>query len=306
LLDCFEGQIITCVVVVVFVAAFLLREWIVQNTPAEGVAGLEAEDIQVEDNFGQDLAAENNGIFEHVAFQPQQDQNNLLQPNARRATEPHVPERQNREVHRLENLLNPLDGHLDRDRADELRRHLREAVEMDRSWTDETNLRASSSSSFTPYSPLFNQDNTSQDEQVDTTDNSINSNDYRSVHSEGTSYSANVLNQMDIQKWGRSSTSASSANSNGKAAMFDRDRGQENVSGQASTSNYVPPFSRSDSSSSLDKRHDMMMMNSGAEESSKGIWKSKERAWPGQCKLLNMKSCDHHDSGDLLNKVVFF
>ncbi|PKK66367.1 hypothetical protein RhiirC2_784876 [Rhizophagus irregularis] len=32
--DTFEGQIITCVVVIVFVAAFLLREWIVQNTPA--------------------------------------------------------------------------------------------------------------------------------------------------------------------------------------------------------------------------------------------------------------------------------
>lgn len=35
LADIFEGQIITCVVVVVFVAAFLLREWIVQNTPPE-------------------------------------------------------------------------------------------------------------------------------------------------------------------------------------------------------------------------------------------------------------------------------
>ncbi|RKP24567.1 hypothetical protein SYNPS1DRAFT_29672 [Syncephalis pseudoplumigaleata] len=31
--DCFEGQIITCLVVVVFVAGFLLREWILQNTP---------------------------------------------------------------------------------------------------------------------------------------------------------------------------------------------------------------------------------------------------------------------------------
>ncbi|CEP16340.1 hypothetical protein [Parasitella parasitica] len=33
--DCFEGQIITCVVVVIFVAVFLLREWIVQNIPME-------------------------------------------------------------------------------------------------------------------------------------------------------------------------------------------------------------------------------------------------------------------------------
>ncbi|KAI9597532.1 hypothetical protein BDF19DRAFT_435367 [Syncephalis fuscata] len=31
--DCFEGQIIACLVVVVFVAGFLLREWILQNTP---------------------------------------------------------------------------------------------------------------------------------------------------------------------------------------------------------------------------------------------------------------------------------
>jgi hypothetical protein len=30
--DCFEGQIIACLVVVVFVAGFLLREWILQNT----------------------------------------------------------------------------------------------------------------------------------------------------------------------------------------------------------------------------------------------------------------------------------
>ncbi|KAL9545879.1 hypothetical protein MBANPS3_006933 [Mucor bainieri] len=35
LADCFEGQIITCVVVVVFVAVFLLREWIVQNIPMD-------------------------------------------------------------------------------------------------------------------------------------------------------------------------------------------------------------------------------------------------------------------------------
>ncbi|KAI9255106.1 hypothetical protein BDA99DRAFT_540018 [Phascolomyces articulosus] len=38
--DCFEGQIITCIVVIAFVAAFLLREWIIQNIPAE----LEDED----------------------------------------------------------------------------------------------------------------------------------------------------------------------------------------------------------------------------------------------------------------------
>ncbi|KAI8150028.1 hypothetical protein BJV82DRAFT_7339 [Fennellomyces sp. T-0311] len=35
LADCFEGQVITCIVVIAFVAAFLLREWIIQNIPAE-------------------------------------------------------------------------------------------------------------------------------------------------------------------------------------------------------------------------------------------------------------------------------
>lgn len=34
-LDCFEGQIISAVVVVVFVAIFLLREWVLQNQDAE-------------------------------------------------------------------------------------------------------------------------------------------------------------------------------------------------------------------------------------------------------------------------------
>ncbi|ORX59731.1 hypothetical protein DM01DRAFT_1301140 [Hesseltinella vesiculosa] len=36
--DCFQGQVITCVVVVVFVAIFHLREWIVQNIPDEVLA----------------------------------------------------------------------------------------------------------------------------------------------------------------------------------------------------------------------------------------------------------------------------
>ncbi|KAI8060101.1 hypothetical protein BC940DRAFT_281271 [Gongronella butleri] len=36
--DCFQGQVITCVVVVVFVAIFHLREWIVQNVPEDVLA----------------------------------------------------------------------------------------------------------------------------------------------------------------------------------------------------------------------------------------------------------------------------
>ncbi|KAG0184839.1 hypothetical protein DFQ28_010358, partial [Apophysomyces sp. BC1034] len=35
LVDCFEGQIITVFVIVVFVAAYLFREWVIQNMPAE-------------------------------------------------------------------------------------------------------------------------------------------------------------------------------------------------------------------------------------------------------------------------------
>ncbi|KAI9275859.1 hypothetical protein BDA99DRAFT_496639 [Phascolomyces articulosus] len=33
--ECFEGQIITAFVIIVFVAAYLFREWVIQNTPAE-------------------------------------------------------------------------------------------------------------------------------------------------------------------------------------------------------------------------------------------------------------------------------
>ncbi|CAG8518480.1 3321_t:CDS:2, partial [Ambispora leptoticha] len=44
--DTFEGQIITCIVVIVFVAAFLLREWIIQNTPPED--GLENDGMEIE------------------------------------------------------------------------------------------------------------------------------------------------------------------------------------------------------------------------------------------------------------------
>ncbi|ORX87349.1 hypothetical protein K493DRAFT_291014 [Basidiobolus meristosporus CBS 931.73] len=40
LADCFEGQIITCVIVVLFVTGFLIREWILQNGPID-MDGLE-------------------------------------------------------------------------------------------------------------------------------------------------------------------------------------------------------------------------------------------------------------------------
>ncbi|CAG8465452.1 2337_t:CDS:10 [Ambispora gerdemannii] len=57
--DTFEGQIITCIVVIVFVAAFLLREWIIQNTPPED--GLENDGMEIEgiDNDLENRAEEN-------------------------------------------------------------------------------------------------------------------------------------------------------------------------------------------------------------------------------------------------------
>ncbi|CAG8481152.1 15624_t:CDS:10 [Funneliformis mosseae] len=59
--DTFEGQIITCVVVIVFVAAFLLREWIVQNTPA---------------------ANENNNVNEQINDEPANERNDNNDNNA--------------------------------------------------------------------------------------------------------------------------------------------------------------------------------------------------------------------------------
>ncbi|KAF7725250.1 hypothetical protein EC973_000338 [Apophysomyces ossiformis] len=47
--DCFEGQIITVAVVVVFIAAYLFREWVIQNTPAEAALELVAEDADEPD-----------------------------------------------------------------------------------------------------------------------------------------------------------------------------------------------------------------------------------------------------------------
>ncbi|CAO3618449.1 unnamed protein product [Cunninghamella blakesleeana] len=35
LADCFEGQIITAILIIIVVAAYLFREWVIQNTPAE-------------------------------------------------------------------------------------------------------------------------------------------------------------------------------------------------------------------------------------------------------------------------------
>ncbi|KAI9020804.1 hypothetical protein CLU79DRAFT_218346 [Phycomyces nitens] len=42
--DCFEGQIVTLFVVVIFVTAYLFREWVIQNTPEETHIELHPED----------------------------------------------------------------------------------------------------------------------------------------------------------------------------------------------------------------------------------------------------------------------
>ncbi|CAG8627006.1 5045_t:CDS:10 [Rhizophagus irregularis] len=60
--DTFEGQIITCVVVIVFVAAFLLREWIVQNTPAAN------DNNNVNDQVNDGPANEGNVINNGIMF----------------------------------------------------------------------------------------------------------------------------------------------------------------------------------------------------------------------------------------------
>ncbi|KAH9821775.1 hypothetical protein DFH28DRAFT_950559 [Melampsora americana] len=45
-MDIFQGQLITCAVILSFVAVFLLREWILQNTPPNDVMHLEEDDAQ--------------------------------------------------------------------------------------------------------------------------------------------------------------------------------------------------------------------------------------------------------------------
>ncbi|KAG9287347.1 hypothetical protein G9A89_023718 [Geosiphon pyriformis] len=69
--DTFHGQIITCIVVIVFVAAFLLREWIIQNTPPED--GLENDVVGIE------------GIDHEIL------ENNAVENNARRQVIPDIP-----------------------------------------------------------------------------------------------------------------------------------------------------------------------------------------------------------------------
>lgn len=71
--DCFEGQIITCIVVVIFVAVFLLREWIVQNIP------LDVPPIEEEEEQQQQQQLPQEPVFHPMLEQQQQPR----QPNPR-------------------------------------------------------------------------------------------------------------------------------------------------------------------------------------------------------------------------------
>ncbi|KAF9572180.1 hypothetical protein EC968_010187 [Mortierella alpina] len=51
MLDCFDGHVISAVVVVVFVAVFLLREWVLQNQDPE------AEEVEMQEQQNEDLQA---------------------------------------------------------------------------------------------------------------------------------------------------------------------------------------------------------------------------------------------------------
>jgi hypothetical protein len=268
LLDCFEGQIITCVVVVVFVAAFLLREWIVQNTPAEAVPGLEQEEPQLgERHFvAPDNPPENNAIFEQIAFPPQ---NNFLQQNERQpANDNH--DRHIMETNRLDTLLNPIEGRdLEQDQPGELRQQLLQAEALAAMLDGAVGHPPRNGM---PGLPSFEAPATNHDATADDFFS-----DRRSLHSESTSYSANVLNHMDRQTWGHSPN----GDSTGKSSIFGSAMDEQDMAEQ-STSTSTKSSDDSEDYSSLNKSHDMIVDDGG--ESSKNIWKSKEQVWPGQSK----------------------
>lgn len=124
--DCFEGQVITCIVAIALVAAFLLREWIIQNIPAElglddqeeGAANLPPnpenannEDAAIDrddriDDTGQEwMQAENTGIHDNAEDQQNvfsgrnqddsewtsEDEENETGANLRRGEPPNAP-----------------------------------------------------------------------------------------------------------------------------------------------------------------------------------------------------------------------
>ncbi|KAI8584471.1 hypothetical protein K450DRAFT_216574 [Umbelopsis ramanniana AG] len=257
-LDCFEGQIITCVVVVVFVAAFLLREWIVQNTPAEAVPGLEQEEPQPgERHF---VPPENNAIFEHIAFPPQ---NNFLQQNERQPPN----DNHNRHVmdtNRFDTLLNPIEGqNLEQDQQVELRQQLLQAEALAAMLDGAVGQPPRNGM---PILPSFDAPTANADDFAS---------DRRSLHSESTSYSANVLNHMDRQTWGHSPN----GDSTGKSSIFGSAMDEQDMA-EHSTSTSTKSDDDEEDYSSMNKSHDMIVDDGG--ESSKNIWKSKETVWPGQ------------------------
>ncbi|KAI9362371.1 hypothetical protein BD770DRAFT_360219, partial [Pilaira anomala] len=49
--DCFEGQLITCIIFIFFISIFLLKEWIIQNIPMEDIVIIEDD----QDEFLQEI-----------------------------------------------------------------------------------------------------------------------------------------------------------------------------------------------------------------------------------------------------------
>lgn len=77
-MDIFQGQLITCAVILSFVAVFLLREWILQNTPPHDVMHLEEDDAPQNPPRPQAEGINNNrqARIENVEEQP--DSNDIL------------------------------------------------------------------------------------------------------------------------------------------------------------------------------------------------------------------------------------
>lgn len=101
--DCLEGQIITGFVIIIFVAAYLFREWVMQNLPAEQHAPLnEPAPVNI-DNNNEHL------IQEQVAI------DTLL--TAMQVINPEQDEEQEMSLHRLEHQLGHLRAAVDNELA---------------------------------------------------------------------------------------------------------------------------------------------------------------------------------------------
>ncbi|ORY93848.1 hypothetical protein BCR43DRAFT_551551 [Syncephalastrum racemosum] len=77
--ECFEGQMITAFVIVVFVAAYLFREWVIQNTPTE--TGLDLGLDENEEADGPPRIDRNNPMQQQLAVDALMAMQNIQQQN---------------------------------------------------------------------------------------------------------------------------------------------------------------------------------------------------------------------------------